>query len=72
MISVSGLWLCLRDTVLVFNYQLKSGLRSCCLGNYMHGVMCIGKKMVNAKVRTDDLRDLDTELSGWNLAPLRK
>ena len=44
MISVSGLWLCLRDTVLVFNYQLKSGLRSCCVGNYMHGVMCIGKQ----------------------------
>ena len=50
----------------------------------MHGVMCIGKR-VNAKVRNYDLRDLDTEmnkraynlieikeLSGWNLAPLRK
>ena len=50
----------------------------------MHGVMRIGK-MVNAKVRNYDLRDLDTEmnkrtynlieinkLSGWNLAPLRK
>ena len=37
----------------------------------MHGVMHIGKT-VNAKVRTDDLRDLDTELGGWNLAPLRK
>ena len=30
------------------------------------------RKRVNAKVRTDDLRDLDTELGGWNLAPLRK
>ena len=50
----------------------------------MHGVMCIGK-MVNAKVRNYDLRELDIEmnkrtqnlieinkLSGWNLAPLRK
>ena len=50
----------------------------------MHGVMCIGK-MVNAKVRNYDLRDLDNEmnkktwnfieinkLSGWNLAPLTK
>ena len=37
----------------------------------MHSVMRIGK-MVNAKVRTDDLRDLDTELGGWNLASLRK
>ena len=37
----------------------------------MHNVMRIGK-MVNAKVRTDDLRDLDIELGGWNLAPLRK
>ena len=50
----------------------------------MHGVMCIGKR-VNAKVRDYDLRDLETEmnkrtvnlievneLSGWNLAPLRK
>ena len=27
----------------------------------MHGVMCIGKKRVNAKVRNYDLRDLDTE-----------
>ena len=27
----------------------------------MHGVMCIGKR-VNAKVRIDDLRDLDTEM----------
>ena len=71
MISVSRLWLCLRDTVLVFNYQLKSGLRGSCVRNYIHGVMRIGKT-VNAKVRTDDLRDLDTELGGWNLAPLRK
>ena len=43
------------------------------------------RKIVNAKVRNYDLRDLDTkmnkkaqnfieinELSGWNLAPLRK
>ena len=50
----------------------------------MHGVMHIGK-MVNAKVRNYDLRDLDNEmnkktwnfieineLSGWNLMPLRK
>ena len=37
----------------------------------MHSVMRIGKT-VNAKVRTGDLRDLDTELGGWNLAPLRK
>ena len=29
----------------------------------MHSVMRIGK-MVNAKDRTDDLRDLDTELGG--------
>ena len=28
----------------------------------MHGVMCIGKK-VNAKVRSYDLRDLDTEIN---------
>ena len=34
-------------------------------------MMRIGK-MVNAKVMTDDLRDLDTEPGGWNLAPLRK
>ena len=37
----------------------------------MHSVMRIGK-MVKAKVMTGDLRDLDTELGGWNLAPLRK
>ena len=40
----------------------------------MHGVMRIGKR-VNGKVMNYDLRDLDTEmneLSGWNLAPLRK
>ena len=37
----------------------------------MHGVMRIGKR-VNAKVRNYDLRDLDTELGGWNLTPLRK
>ena len=37
----------------------------------MHGETRI-RKRVNAKVRTDDLRDLDTELGGWNLAPLRK
>ena len=34
-------------------------------------MMRIGK-MVNAKVMTDDFRDLDTEPGGWNLAPLRK
>ena len=28
----------------------------------MHGVICIGKR-VNAKVRTYDLRDLDTEMN---------
>ena len=47
---------------------------------YMHGVVCIGKR-VNAKVRNYDLRDLDKEtnmkflnlfMSGWQLAPLRK
>ena len=50
----------------------------------MHGVMRIGKR-VNAKVRNYDLRNLDNEmnkkaynfieineLSGSNLAPLRK
>ena len=50
----------------------------------MHGVMRIGKR-VNAKVRNYDLKYLDNEmnnkdynfikineLSGWNLAPLRK
>ena len=37
----------------------------------MHGVMRIGKT-VNAKVMKYDLRDLDTELSGWKLVPLRK
>ena len=49
----------------------------------MHGVMRIGK-MVNTKVMDYDFRDLDNEmnnslefieineLSGWNLAPLRK
>ena len=62
MISVSGMWLCLRDTVLVFNYQLKSGLRSCCVGNYMHGVMCIGNR-VNGKVMNYDLRELDIEMN---------
>ena len=29
----------------------------------MHSVMRIGKKMVNPKVRTDDLRDLDNEMN---------
>ena len=50
----------------------------------MHGVMRIGKR-VNAKVRDYDVMDLETEmnkrtvnlievneLSGWNLASLRK
>ena len=50
----------------------------------MHGIMRIGK-MVNDKVMNYDLRDLDNEmnnktwnfieineLSGWNLASLRK
>ena len=54
-----------------FNYLLNHDLRGSCVGSYMHSVMRIGK-MVNAKVRTDDLRDLDTELGGWNLASLRK
>ena len=62
MISVSGLWLCLRDTVLVFNYQLKSGLHSCGVGNYMHGEMRIGIR-VNTKVMGYDLRDLDHEMN---------
>ena len=31
-------------------------------GKYTHGVMRIGKR-VNAKVRIDDLRDLDTEVN---------
>ena len=47
---------------------------------YMHGLMHIGK-MVNAKVRNYNLRNLDKEMnmnvinlfmSGWQLAPLRK
>ena len=71
MISVSGLWLCLRDTVLDLTTVGNHDLHGSCVGSYMHSVMPIGK-MVNAKVRTDDLRDLDTELGGWNLAPLRK
>ena len=71
MISVSGLWLCLRDTVLDLTTVGNYDLRSSCVGSYMHSMMRIGK-MVNAKVRTDDLRDFDTELGGWNLAPLRK
>ena len=29
----------------------------------MHGVMCIGKKRVNAKVMNYDLRDLNTEMN---------
>ena len=40
----------------------------------MHGVMRIGRR-VNAKVMNYDFRDLNieiNELSGWNLAPLRK
>ena len=37
----------------------------------MHGEMRIGKR-VNTKVMSYDLRDLETELGGWNLAPLRK
>ena len=49
-------------------------------GNYMHGIMRMGKR-VNAKVRNYDLRDFDKETnmkvlnlftSGWQLAPLRK
>ena len=71
MISVSGLWLCLRDTVLDLTTVGNHDLHGICVGSYMHSVMRIGK-MVNAKVRTDDLRDLDTELGGRNLAPLRK
>ena len=55
-------------------------LRGYCVGNYMHGIMRIGK-MVNTKVKNYDLRDLDKEtnmkvlnlfMSGWQLAPLRK
>ena len=37
-------------------------MRGSCVENYMHGVMRIGKR-VNAKVRIDDLRDLDTEVN---------
>ena len=62
MISVSGLCLCLRDTVLRFNYHLKLGLRGYYVGNYIHSVMCIGKR-VNAEVSNYDLRDLDTEMN---------
>ena len=62
---------------------MRSWLRGSCIGNYIHGVMRIGKR-VNAKVMNYDLKDLDNEmnkktwnfieineLSGWNLAPLR-
>ena len=45
-----------------FNYHLKSGLRGSCVGNYMHGVMRIGKR-VNAKVMNYGLRDLNTEMN---------
>ena len=48
---------------------------------YMHDLMRMGKKKVNAKVRNYNLRKLDKEtnikvlnlfMSGWQLAPLRK
>ena len=45
---------------------MKSGLRGSCVGNYMHGVMRIGKrkrKRVNAKVRNYNLRDMDNEMN---------
>ena len=38
-------------------------LRGYCAGNYMHGVMCIGKR-VNAKVRNYDLRDVEKDMNG--------
>ena len=59
-------------------WELK--LRGYCVGNYMHGIMRIGKR-VNNKVKNYGLRDLDKEtnmkvlnlfMSGWKLAPLRK
>ena len=62
MISVSGLWLCLRDTVLELTTNWKSRLHDSCVEHNMHGVMRIGKR-VNAKVRDYDLRDLDNEMN---------
>ena len=41
---------------------MKSGLRSSCVANYMHGEMRIGKR-VNTKVMGYDLRDLDHEMN---------
>ena len=50
------------ETLTGFNYHMKSWLRGSCVGNYMHGVMRIGKR-VNAKVMNYDLRDLNTEMN---------
>ena len=41
MISVSGLWLCLRDTVLDLTTVGNHDLRGSCVGSYMHSVMRI-------------------------------
>ena len=60
MISVSGLWLCLRDTVLELTTNWKSIFRDSCVQHNMHGVMRIGKR-VNGKVMNYDLRDLEQE-----------
>ena len=62
IVSVSGLWLCLRDTVLELTTNWKSRLRDSCVENYMHGEMRIGKR-VNTKVMGYDLRDLDHEMN---------
>ena len=62
MISVSGLWLCLRDTVLELTTNWKSRLGDSCVEHNMHGVMRVGKR-VNAKVRDFDLRDLGTKMN---------
>ena len=62
MISVSALWLCLRDTVLELTTNWKSRLRDSGVEHNMHGVMRIGK-MVNGKVMNYDLRDLDNEMN---------
>ena len=62
MISVSGLWLCLRDTVLELTTNWKSRLRDSCVEHNTHGVMLIGKR-VNGKVMNYDLRDLDNKMN---------
>ena len=45
-----------------FNYHMKSWFRGSCVGNYMYGVMHIGKR-VNTKVMNYDLKDWDTEMN---------